>query len=125
MKHTKRWLVLCLVMVMLFSVSSLIAGKKDKTPEPEPAPAAEPEKTKKTTKEGGDIVYGTWQSPENLDAQVSGLQITLAIGTQIHDPLLRQKPGDSKIYPGVAERYEVNDDSTEYTCKFKEGCKVP
>ncbi len=123
MKHTKRWLVLCLVMVMLFSVSSLFAGKKDKTPEPEPEPAAEPEKTKKATKEGGDIVYGTWQSPENLDAQVSGLQITLAIGTQIHDPLIRQKPGDSKIYPGVAERYEVNDDSTEYTFYLRRDVK--
>ena len=36
MKHTKRWLVLCLVIVMLFSVSSLLASRKDKTPEPEP-----------------------------------------------------------------------------------------
>jgi peptide/nickel transport system substrate-binding protein len=70
---------------------------------------------------GGTLIYGTWQAPDNLDPQVTGLQITLAIGTQIHDPLLRQKQGDSKIYPGLAQSYKVSSDVTEYTFSLKKG----
>jgi ABC-type transport system substrate-binding protein len=42
---------------------------------------------------GGDLVYGTWQSPDNLDVQVSGLQITWNIAVQVFDPLVRRMPG--------------------------------
>ena len=70
---------------------------------------------------GGTLVYGTWQAPDNLDPQVTGLQIAMAIGTQIHDPLLRQKQGDPKIYPGLALSYKVSADVTEYTFFLRKG----
>jgi len=72
---------------------------------------------------GGTLVYGSWQSPDNLDAQVSGLQATMAIATQIHDPLLRQKQGDPKIYPGLAQSCKVSADAKEYTFFLRKGIK--
>ncbi len=70
---------------------------------------------------GGTLLYGTWQSPDNLDTQVTGLQIVVAMGSQIHDPLLRQKQGDPKIYPGLALSYQVSPDAKEYTFTLRKG----
>jgi peptide/nickel transport system substrate-binding protein len=109
MKGIKKWQAIGLAVIMVGASLLFIASKEEK-PAEKMAPAAE-----KATKEGGEIIYGSWQSPDNLDPQVTILQAVLAIGSQIHDPLLRQRPGDPKIYPGLAERYEISDDATEYT----------
>lgn len=112
MKAFKKWQIVMLVVAMIFASLFINAGKKEA-----------PEAIKKETKEGGHIIYGTWQSPDNLDSQVTILQIVLAIGSQIHDPLLRQRPGDPKIYPGIAERYEVSSDAKEYTFYLRKDVK--
>jgi peptide/nickel transport system substrate-binding protein len=70
---------------------------------------------------GGTLVYGTWQAPDNLDPQVTGLQISMAIGTQIHDPLVRMRQNDPKVYPGLAVSYKVSADVTEYTFNLRKG----
>lgn len=72
MKGIKKWQVIGIVFIMIFSSLFFIAGKEK---------APEPEKMEKATKEGGEIIYGTWQSPDNLDSQVTILQIVLAIGS--------------------------------------------
>ena len=56
MKHSRKWIVVCLVIVMLFAVSLTASGKSGKKPEPEPEPKPAPEKVEKVTKEGGDLV---------------------------------------------------------------------
>lgn len=122
MKRIRKWQVICIVFIMVFSSLVFIAGK-GKEAEPEKAEPAKMEKAEKATKEGGEIIYGTWQSPDNLDSQVTILQVVLAIGSQIHDPLLRQRPGDPKIYPGIAESYEVSDDAKEYTFNLRKDVK--
>jgi len=118
----RLWKTAAVVFVLLLAVSLCMAGGKKEEPAPEskpaPAPEKKAEKVEKAEKAmigGGDLVYGSWQSPETLDAQVSGLQATMAMATQIHDPLLRQQQGSTKIYPGLAESYEVTGDATEYT----------
>ena len=72
---------------------------------------------------GGALVYGTWQSPDNLDVQVSGLQITWNIAVQVFDPLVRRMPGQLEFKPGLAEKWEVNADSTEFTFTLRKGVK--
>jgi peptide/nickel transport system substrate-binding protein len=72
---------------------------------------------------GGELIYGTWQSPDNLDVQVTGLQITTNVGTQVFDPLLRRDPSKGDIQPGLAEKWEVNANSTEFTFWLRKGVK--
>ncbi len=115
-KKKRRWKVLVVILVVLFVATFSVSAKKEAE---KPAPA----KVEGKLVEGGGLVYGTWQSPDNLDSQVTGLQIVFAIGTQIHDPLLRQKPGDTKIYPGLAESFEVSNDAKEYIFHLRRDVK--
>jgi len=121
------WICVISFLLLAFLIPLTAGGKKGEAPAPEPA-AEEPKEEPKMM-EGGDIVYGTWQSPDSLDVQVTGLQITTSIGTQVFDPLIRKIPGKPEFYPGLAEKWEVNEDSTEFVfylrkdVKFHDGTK--
>jgi len=74
-------------------------------------------------KKAGDVVYGTWQAPDNLDPQVTILQVVLGIAWNFCDPLLRTRPGDPNFYPGLAESWEVSPDATVYTFHLRKDVK--
>jgi peptide/nickel transport system substrate-binding protein len=116
-KSKKVWKLACIALSLLVMATFFISSKKKEAEE------AVPGKVEGEMVKGGDIAYGTWQSPDNLDSQVTILQVVLAMGSQIHDPLLRQRPGDSTIYPGLAESYEVSSDATEYTFFLRKDVK--
>jgi peptide/nickel transport system substrate-binding protein len=74
-------------------------------------------------KSGGKIVYGAWQDPDTLDPQRTGLAATGRVIAQVFDTLTAMKAGDSKIYPGLAESWEVSPDGRIYTFKLRKGVK--
>jgi len=76
-----------------------------------------------TAVKGGDAVYGTWQAPDTLDVQVTGLQIVWSIACQMFDSMLTKKPGAVEFSPGLAEKWESNADSTEFTFYLRKGVK--
>ena len=119
MKKTKTLCFVSAVAVFaLVALASVSAGSQK-----EKARALEPAVTEGVMVKGGELIYGTWQAPDNLDVQVTGLQITTNIGTQVFDPLLRKMQGKPELYPGLAERWEVNADSTEFTFYLRRDVK--
>lgn len=88
-----------------------------------PAEKAKTEQTGSGPKQGGKIVYGAWQDPDTLDPQRTGLAATGRVIAQIFDTLVTMKAGDSKIYPGLAESWEISPDGKVYTFKLKKGVK--
>lgn len=61
---------------------------------------------------------GTWNH-----ALVGGGSLSMLIRYQSYEPLVRFNPEWTGIEPNVAESYEVNEDSTIYTFKLREGHK--
>ncbi|MDR7124677.1 peptide/nickel transport system substrate-binding protein [Pseudorhodobacter sp. 4114] len=61
---------------------------------------------------------GTWNH-----ALVGGGSLSMLIRYQSYEPLVRFTPDWTGIEPNVAESYEINEDSTVYTFKLREGHK--
>jgi peptide/nickel transport system substrate-binding protein len=74
-------------------------------------------------KPGGKVVYGAFQDPDTLDPQRTGLAAAVRVLEQVFDTLVSMKAGDPKIYPGLAESWEITPDGKEYTFKLKKGVK--
>ena len=74
---------------------------------------------------GGDgtIVVGTTEKPSTLDpAEVYELMASNFLYSTT-DQLVRLKPGTDELEPGLAEEWEVSDDSTKFTFTLREGVK--
>ena len=73
---------------------------------------------------GGKLLYGTWQAPDTMDVQTTGLQIVIAMAENIFDPLIRLDPTDNTKYlPGLAESWEVSPDNKEFTFNLRKDVK--
>ena len=52
--------------------------------------------------QGGELVFAAAARIDSLDPHTTSFLATRQIMNNIYDPLVRQKPGDPKFYPGLA-----------------------
>jgi peptide/nickel transport system substrate-binding protein len=74
-------------------------------------------------KSGGTFVFGAWQDADTLDPHTTGLAATSRILIQIYDALVWLNPEDKKLYPGLAEKWEISTDGTKYTFTLRQDVK--
>jgi peptide/nickel transport system substrate-binding protein len=72
---------------------------------------------------GGKLVFAARQDIDTLDPQVTHRAATRKILLQFMDPLVRLKPGDSRIHPGLAESWEVSADGKTFTFRLRKGVR--
>ena len=72
---------------------------------------------------GGELVFAAAVRIDSLDPQTVSFLFTRQILNNIFDPLVRQKPGDPKIYPGLATAWKVSDDKLSYTFTLRRDVK--
>ena len=70
------------------------------------------------------LLWGVNAEPSSLDPASSKDTVTHMMMYQIYDALVKEAPEDyNKLIPGLAEKWEFNDDSTEVTFYLREGVK--
>jgi ABC-type oligopeptide transport system substrate-binding subunit len=70
----------------------------------------------KTTPPSGDVVrYVSGPEPESLDPQIGTGQVEQRIYLALYEGLVEYDPQTLEPVPAIAERWETNNDSTEYT----------
>lgn len=70
------------------------------------------------------LLWGTNAEAASLDPAKSKDTLTHMVMFQIYDALVKEEPGDyNKLVPGLAEKWEFNEDSTEVTFYLREGVK--
>ncbi len=117
--------VLVLVMLLLFAAALIFAGGKQEEKAEEKGSAATEkaaeEKTAKTVKEV--LVYGTTDKVSDMDPSNAYDFHTWELFRNISRGLLAYDPGTTKLVPGLAESYTVNDAGDVYTFKLRKGIK--
>ena len=69
---------------------------------------------------GGEVTVGLDFEPDSLDPHVTPYAVSHTVMMNIFDPLLwRDQAGE--FQPGLAERWEVSDDGTEFTFFLRDG----
>lgn len=69
-----------------------------------------------------DVIFSISSEPTSLDPAQTKDTITYLAIFQMFDTLVREEP-DGSLVPGLAESWEVNEDSTELTFKIRQGVK--
>lgn len=72
---------------------------------------------------GGTLTFGAAGEPKLFDPFYATDGETFRITRQIFEGLLEIKPGTAEVGPGLATKWESNDDGTEWTFTLKEGVK--
>ncbi len=64
---------------------------------------------------GGNLLYGFQQPFSSIDPTIGGLQIEEILNMSCMDYLMWQRPGDPRLYPGLATSMQVSADAKSYT----------
>ncbi|MCU1679780.1 MAG: transporter substrate-binding protein [Amycolatopsis sp.] len=72
-------------------------------------------------KPGGTLRLGISSNPDCLDPQQISINAALNVGRQLVDSLTDQDPTSGKITPWLAEKWEVNPDSTSFSFHLRSG----
>src|SRR5690606_16429754 len=67
-----------------------------------------------------ELRYGIFNNMDTLDPNVTTYSSVGIVMLHVFEPLIWQNPLGTYM-PGLAESWEINEDSTEYTFKLKEG----
>ena len=73
--------------------------------------------------QGGELVFAAAARIDSLDPHTTSFLATRQIMNNIYDPLVRQKPGDPKIYPGLATAWKLSDDRRSYVFTLRKDVK--
>lgn len=114
-----------LVAVTGLLLVSLLAGcgGQSQPAQSQPTSGNQPAAATGGVKQGGTVTYGAYQDPDTMDPQKTGLAATSRILGQVFDTLVVMKSGDPKIYPSLAETWEISPDGKVYTFHLKQGVK--
>lgn len=97
------------------AIALALAGCDDKPAQP--ASSAEVA----TPQQGGVLRVAFDGDPNCIDPQQAGNNTALNVGRQLVDSLTDQDPQSAAIVPWLAERWEVSDDSRQFTFHLREG----
>lgn len=120
----KRSFVLLLVLAL---VVAAFAGCAPKAPTPAPADqgdkkAEEPAKEPAKPDVPQVFTYNMGADPETLDPNKASENVGLTILKNTNEGLVRLDDS-SKAIPGVAEKWDINDDATEFTFYLRDNAK--
>lgn len=87
------------------------------------APATEATAAAASETPAGYLVYGGSGEPDSLDSMNTTTGTALIVAQQIEENLIDFKPGTLELQPALAESWEANADSTEWTFKLRQGVK--
>lgn len=73
--------------------------------------------------EGGTFIFGRGGDSVQLDPAIVTDGESFRVTGQCLEPLYQYEPGSTKPIPALATECTANEDSTEWTCKLREGVK--
>jgi peptide/nickel transport system substrate-binding protein len=72
---------------------------------------------------GGSLVYGlSGDFDDTLDPQVTNFDTSIRVTLNVCEPLVWE-PEPGKFMPGLAEKWDISQDATQYTFNLKKGVK--
>lgn len=69
------------------------------------------------------LVYCSEGSPENFSPSINTTGTSFDVTEQIYDNLVNFERGGTKVVPGLAEKWTISKDGTEYTFNLRKGVK--
>jgi peptide/nickel transport system substrate-binding protein len=104
---------------MLGIASSALGALLEKMP----GTALEPVLAAPSPRKGGRLVFAARQDVDTIDPHMTHLKATRQLLNNIFEPLVRHRPGDERVYPGLAESWSISPDARIYTFKLRRGVK--
>ncbi len=121
----KKWLVVCMTVVLLAGLVLGCAGEKKAQEEKQEEEAKQEKQTKvkEEDKQGGTLVYGRGKDSVKLDpANVTDGE-SMKVTKQILDTLVTYKKGGTEVVPHLAKSWNVSEDGLVWKFHLREGVK--